>query len=115
MPQIVNNGSELIRINPANNHVEYSNNSGRSWYFRYSGSSCGTFRDLLLYGGELIAATSKGIYYSNNKGASWYLRSSAGGCGEFLSLADGGRELLATTTKGLYYSNNKGASWYKRS
>lgn len=116
MPQIVNHGSELIRINTAKNCVEYSNNNGHSWYSRYSGSSCGTFHDLLYYGKDLLAATSKGVYYSNNDGRSWYLRytTTSSGCGEFLSLSDGGREVLASTSKGFFYSNNEGHSWYRR-
>lgn len=114
MSQIANNGGELIRINTSKNSIEYSNNKGYSWYSRYSGSSCGTFRDLLIYKGELLAATSKGVYYSNNQGMSWYSRYTSGECGEFLNLADGGRDLLASTTKGLYYSNNRGNSWYRR-
>lgn len=114
MPQIVNHGSELIRINPAKNSIEYSNNNGFSWYSRYSGSSYGYFRDLLYFGGELIVATSKGIYYSNNDGRSLYPRYTSSGCGNFISLADGGKELLATTSQGFYYSNNKGFAWYKR-
>ena len=113
MSQIVNIGSELIRINPAKNSIEYSNNKGNSWFSRHSGSSCGTFKDLLIYGGELIATTSKGVYYSNNKGCSWYCRHASGSV-EFQSLADGGKELLAMTSKGLHYSNNKGCSWYRR-
>ena len=44
MPQLITYGNELIRINPANNRIEYSTNRGISWISRYSGSSCGTFR-----------------------------------------------------------------------
>lgn len=47
MPQLITYGNELIRINPANNRIEYSSNRGISWMSRYSGSSCGTFRDLI--------------------------------------------------------------------
>lgn len=115
MSQIISYQNLMVRINPAKNCIEYSNNRGSSWYQRYSGSSCGVFSDLILYGNEIIAATSKGIYYSNNGGSSWYQRYSGSSCGQFLSLMDGGRELLANTTKGLYYSNNRGSSWYKRS
>lgn len=115
MPQIINFGSEMIRINTAKNTIEYSTSSGRTWYTRYSSNSCGTFVDLLPYGNEIIAITSKGVYYSTSKGSTWYCRYSSNSCGTFLSLMDGGRELLAQTSKGLYYSTSKGSTWYKRS
>ena len=114
MPQMISFGSEMIRINPAKNHIEFSNNSGFSWYTRCSSTASGTFMDLLPYGNEILAITSKGIYYSTNKGASWYNRCTSTAAGTFLSLMDGGKELLAQTSKGLYYSTNKGAAWYKR-
>ena len=112
MPQMINYGSEMLKISPKG--IEYSTSGGRSWYIRYSGSSCGTFMDLLPYGNELLAVTSKGVYYSTSQGRSWYMRYSGSSCGNFLSLADGGRELLANTSKGLYYSTSAGRSWYKR-
>lgn len=114
MPQLISFGSEMIRINPANNRIEYSTNRGFSWCTRYSGISVGTFVDLLPYGNEIIAATSKGIYYSTNKGSSWCGRYLGNSSGSFLSLMDGGREILAQTSKGLYYSTNKGSSWCRR-
>ena len=70
--------------------------------------------DLLPYGNEILAITSKGIYYSTNKGGSWNNRCTSTSAGTFLSLMDGGKELLAQTSKGLYYSTNKGGSWNKR-
>ena len=74
MPQLITYGNELIRINPANNRIEYSTNRGISWMGRFSGSSCGTFRDLLPYNGKIIAITDKGVYYSTNEGISWMRR-----------------------------------------
>ena len=74
MPQIVNLGKELVRINTQKNTVEYSQNGGRSWVMRFSNNSYGTFRDLLVYGRELLACTSKGLYYSRNEGRSWVKR-----------------------------------------
>ena len=74
MPQLITYGNELIRINPANNRIEYSTNRGISWMSRYSGSSCGTFRALLPYNGKIIAITDKGVYYSTNEGISWMRR-----------------------------------------
>jgi len=68
MPQLITYGNELIRINPANNRIEYSINRGISWISRYSGSNCGTFRDLVPYNGKIIAITDKGVYYSPGLG-----------------------------------------------
>ena len=114
MPQMIMLGSEMIRINPAKNTIEYSTSQGRSWSTRYSSTSCGEFIDLLPYGNELLAATSKGIYYSTSQGRSWSSRYTSSSCGEFQCLMDGGRELLAQTSKGLYYSTSSGRSWSKR-
>ncbi|MBR0299831.1 MAG: hypothetical protein IJQ93_05900 [Bacteroidales bacterium] len=55
MPQLITYGDELIRINPANNRIEYSTNRGISWITRYSGSSWVTFRDLVPYNGKMLA------------------------------------------------------------
>ena len=114
MPQMIMLGSEMIRINPAKKTVEYSTSQGRSWSTRYSSSSCGEFIDLLPYGNELLAVTSKGVYYSTSQGRSWSSRYTSSSCGEFQCLMDGGRELLAQTSKGLYYSTSQGRSWSKR-
>ena len=114
MPQMIMLGSEMIRINPAKKTIEYSTSQGRSWSTRYSSSSCGKFIDLLPYGNELLAVTSKGIYYSTSQGRSWSSRYTSSSCGEFQCLMDGGRELLAQTSNGLYYSTSSGRSWSKR-
>ena len=114
MPQIVNLGRELVRINVQKNSVECSQNGGRSWVTRCSNASYGTFRDLLEYDGELLACTSKGVYVSTNDGRSFAPRCTNSSYGEFLNLQDGGSELLANTTKGLYYSRNGGRSWVRR-
>ena len=114
MPQMIMLGSEMIRINPAKKTIEYSTSQGRSWSTRYSSSSCGEFIDLLPYGNELLAVTSKGIYYSTSQGRSWSSRYTSSSCGEFQCLMDGGRELLAQTSNGLYYSTSSGRSWSKR-
>ena len=114
MPQMIMLGSEMIRINSAKNTIEYSTSQGRSWSTRYSSTSCGAFIDLLPYGNELLAATSKGIYYSTSQGRSWSSRYMSSTCGEFQCLMDGGRELLAQTSNGLYYSTSSGRSWSKR-
>ncbi|MGN0281145.1 MAG: hypothetical protein ACI4B3_02455 [Prevotella sp.] len=115
MPQIVNLGRELVRINPAKNSIECSQNGGRSWVMRCSNSSYGTFRDLLVYGRELLACTSKGLYASTNEGRSFVPRcTNTSSYGDFLNLQNAGTELLANTTKGLYYSRNEGRSWVRR-
>ena len=114
MPQIVNLGRELVRINVQKNSVEYSQNGGRSWVTRCSNSSYDTFRDLLVYGNELLACTSKGVYVSTNDGRSFAPRCTNNSYGEFLNLQESGSELLANTTKGLYYSRNGGRSWVRR-
>lgn len=112
---MISNGNELIRVSPKNNsYLEYSKNGGSSWSSRCTSSSYGVFIDLLQYGSELLAVTSKGIYYSKNGGTSWSSRYTSSSCGTFMSLQDGGGQLLAQTTKGLYYSKNGGSSWSKK-
>ena len=68
MAQMILHGRELIRINTQKNYIEYSTNDGRSWHTRYTCTHAGNFIDLLDYGSEIIACTSKGIYFSMNKG-----------------------------------------------
>ena len=115
MPQIVNLGRELLRINMQKNSVEYSQNGGRSWVMRCCNGSYGTFMDLLVYGREILACTSKGLYVSTNDGRSFAPRcTNTSSYGDFLNLQDAGTELLANTSKGLYYSRNEGRSWVRR-
>lgn len=120
MPQIIKTGGglfssgELIRINPSNNSIESSGNGGRSWIPRCTNTSYGTFRDLLLVGREILAATSRGLYVSTNSGRSFSPRCVNSSYGDFLNLQDEGNTLLANTTKGLYYSTNGGRSWVRR-
>ena len=97
MPQIVNLGRELLRINAQKNSVEYSQNGGRSWVMRCCNGSYGEFRDLLVYGRELLACTSKGLYVSTNEGRSFAPRCTNSSYGDFLNLQDSGTELLANT------------------
>ena len=99
MAQEINLGSELLRICPTDdNKIEYSTNNGRSWHTRYKGSSAGDFYDLAVFGDEIFAITSKGVYASKN-----------GGCSQVI-----GTELIAHTSKGTYVSKNEGRSWSKR-
>ena len=58
--QLINTGSELLRINTAKNSIEYSSNGGRSWVTRCSNStSYGTFISLLPYGREIPLLDAK--------------------------------------------------------
>jgi len=113
--QLINTGSELLRINTAKNSIEYSSNGGRSWVTRCSNSiSFGTFISLLPYGREILVCTNKGLCVSQNHGHSFSPRCTNTSYGDFLSLMQNGNELLANTSKGLYYSRNDGRSWVKR-
>ena len=113
MGLMVSFGNELIRYNPANNHIEYSTSRGATWFTRSSGGNIGKVRSMIVYGDELILCSDKGVMYSKNKGSSWYTRNST--YKNFTDLQDAGTEILATTVDGhLYYSKNKGSSWYRR-
>lgn len=122
MPQMIKIGGglfskgELLRINPGKNTIEASSNDGRSWSPRCTNSvSYGTFHDLLAYGREILAATSRGIYVSTNSARSFSVRcSNTVSYGDFLNLQADGSTLLANTSKGLYYSKNGGRGWIKR-
>jgi len=110
---MVSYGNELIRFNAANGHIEYSTSRGCSWTLRYSGSSIGRVKALIVYGNELLVCSDKGIFYSTSKGCAWTLRCST--YKNFIDLQDCGRELLATTDDGhLYYSTSKGCAWTRR-
>ena len=114
MAQLINYGREMLRINTQKNAIEYSTNEGRNWIPRYTGSVAGIFYDLLQFGNELLACTSKGIYYSTNEGRNWIPRYTGSAVGTFQQLSIDGHNLLATTSKGLYYSTNEGRNWIKR-
>ena len=114
MGQMIQSGSELIRINTQKNSIEYSKDGGRSWHSRYTSTQAGTFVDLLQYGLEILACTSKGIYFSKDEGRSWHSRFIGSSYGSFLQLASDGQNILATTSKGLYYSKDSGRSWHRR-
>lgn len=118
MPQIVNNGSKLIRINTAKNTLESSQNGGITWVTLNNNANsfnCGTFIDLIYSGRDLLACTSKGLYVSKNDGLTFILKcANSLSHGDFQAININGQELLATTSKGLYYSRNGGISWIKR-
>ncbi len=117
MPQLINTGDELLRINTVRNTIEISRNGGRSWVTHCANStSYGTFRDLFQYGGEIIVCTSRGLYVSNSGGRSFVIRcQNTSAYGEFQTLStDPSGNLLANTSKGLYISRNGGRGWVKR-
>lgn len=116
MPQLIPLGRELLRINSSKNTIEYSADGGRSWLTRCPNPSYGEWRDLLLWGKELLAVSSKGVYVSTNAGYSWLCRAQNNTIGgaEFYALQDGGAQLLADTSRGLQYSTNAGRSWLRR-
>lgn len=105
---------ELLRINTANNTIESSANGGRTWIPRCTKTSYGTFLDLLLFGREILAVTSKGIYFSTNSAQSFFPRCINHSFGDFINLQEDGNTLLANTTRGLFYSVNGGKSWLKK-
>ena len=121
MPQIIKIGGglfskgELLRINPGKNTIEVSTNEGRSWSPRCTNASYSTFRDLLLVGSEILAATSRGLYVSTNSARSFSPRCiNTASYGDFLNLQVDGNTLLANTSRGLYYSTNGGRGWVRR-
>ena len=115
MPKLIAFGGELIRINPSNNHIEFSHNRGVSWLTRSSSSSQGKFKDLIEYDGELYACTENGVYRSPNKGVSWLCKSSTDAAKSLVTIQDAGRELIGTSDDGhVYFSTNKGVTWLRR-
>ena len=114
MAQMILHVRELIRIYTLKNYIEITTSDRRSGNTRYNGTHAGDFIDLIDYGSEIIACTSKGIFSSTNGGGNWHSRYSGNLAGSFIQLVVDGRDILATTTKGLYYSNNGGLSWHRR-
>ena len=114
MAQMISRGREIVRINTKKNSIEYSVDGGRNWHSRYSGSCAGNFIDLLDYGSEILACTSKGVYYSKDDGRNWHTRYTGSSYGSFIQLMADGKNVLATTSKGVYYSTDGGRNWHKR-
>ena len=112
---ILNNGNEVIRINPSKG-LEYSKDNGRNWHLRKANSSnYGEFKDLLVYGTEILIISAKGLYYSKDGCSNLHLRKAQStSYGFFVSLANAGGELLVTTTNGLYYSRDGGCNLHRR-
>lgn len=118
MPQIITISGffhkSLLKVNTNKNIIEVSENGGKSWSSRFTSPNCGIFRDLLLYKGNVLLCTSKGLYVSTNNGKSFSPRYNNPSVGEFQSLQDNGKEILALTSKGLYWSTNEGKTWTKK-
>lgn len=114
MAQMIQRGRELVRINVQKNAIEYSHDGGRNWNRRCMSSGYGTFMDLLDFGSELLACTSKGIYYSKDDGRNWNSRCTGSSYGTFMQLMADGSNVLANTSKGLYYSKDGGRNWTRR-
>ncbi|WP_314272594.1 hypothetical protein [Hoylesella shahii] len=114
MAQLINFGGDVIRINSLKNIIEYSTNGGCTWTTRCSDASVGTFINLSVFGGELLACTSKGVYSSQNSGKTWSARCILTSYGSFFDIFADGSNLWATTSRGLYYSVNSGRSWCPR-
>ncbi len=114
MAQMIQRGRELVRINIPKNTIEYSPDGGRNWNRRCSSNSYGNFKDLIDYGNEILACTSKGIYYSKDDGRNWSSRYIGSSYGDFIQLTTDGSTILANTSKGLYYSKDGGRNWHKR-
>ena len=74
-----------------------------------------TFHDLLVFGREILASTTRRLYASTNAARLFTPRCvSNSSYGDFLHLQTDGNTLLANTTHGLYYSTNGGRSWVRR-
>lgn len=86
MAQMIQRGKELIRINTQKNSIEFSINGGSSWRSRFTGNFPGVFVDLMNYGSEILACTSRGIYCSKDGGNTWHYRYIGSSCGSFLQL-----------------------------
>ena len=116
MAQMIQHGSEIIRINTQKNTIEYSKDGGRSWHIRFFNISGGKgiFVDLFDNGSEILACTSKGVFSSKDDGHSWHSRCTNSDFGEFRQLASDGQNLLATTSKGLFCSKDGGHSWHRK-
>ena len=116
MAQMIQHGSEIIRINTQKNTIEYSKDGGRSWHIRFFNISGGKgiFVDVFDNGSEILACTSKGVFSSKDDGHSWHSRCTNSAFGEFRQLASDGQNLLATTSKGLFCSKDGGHSWHRK-
>lgn len=114
MPQLIEIGSDFLRINPIKNSLEMSKDKGRNWTSKCTSSSYGTFKDLSLFGSELYAVTSKGIYSSKDGGRNFSAKCTSSSYGEFQTIMVNGTELYAQTSKGLYASKDGGRNWTRR-
>ena len=113
MPQLIECGTELIRINSSNNSIEYSRD-GRNWVRRCTSKAYGTFLDLCLFGSMIYAVTTKGVYFSKDKGLNFTCKCNSTAYGNFQTIMVRGTELYAQTSKGLYASKDEGRNWVRK-
>lgn len=114
MPQLITIGTDLCRINPAKNSIEISRDKGRNWTAKCISNSYGTFKDLCLFGAEIYAVTSKGVYISKDGGRNFSSKCTSSSYGEFQTIMAQGSVLYAQTSKGLYASKDGGRNWTKK-
>lgn len=114
MPQLIEIGTDLYRINPSKNSIEISRDKGRNWASKCNTSSYGIFKDLCLVGPEIYAVTSKGIYYSKDGGRNFTSKCTSSSYGEFQTIMARGSEIYAQTSKGLYASKDGGRNWTRK-
>lgn len=114
MPQIIEIGREIYRINPSKNSIEFSKDGGRNWTSKCTSSAYGTFKDLCLFGTEIYAVTTRGVYFSKDGGRNWTSKCTSSAYGEFQSLMVHGSELYAQTSKGLYASKDGGRNFFRK-
>ena len=115
MPQLINVGTKLFRVNSAKNCLDISYTGGPLWVSRSKmGPRFGRLKDLLWYHDKLYALTETGIWYSRNEGADWGVRGSGSIAKSLVALQDGGKDLLGLHQNGgLYRSYNEGADWVR--
>lgn len=114
MAQIIEIGRDIYRINPIKNSIEFSRDGGRNWTSKCTSSAYGTFKDLCLYGSEIYAVTSKGIFFSRDGGRNWTSKCTSSAYGEFQTLMARGAELYTQTSKGLYASKDGGRNFTRK-
>lgn len=119
MPQIIQKGNELIRINPTKrSELDYSTDNGRNWNRRYATNvTLGEFVDLLDLGNEVLAIVKGGkeIHYSPDGFRNLNRRyGTNANVGIFQNFNLNGTEILATTDKGLFYSKDNARNWNRR-
>lgn len=105
MSQLISVGRQFYRINPTKNSIEVSND-GRYWSSKCTSSAYGIFKDLCLFGREIYAVTTNGVYSSQDNGRTWQWRRDGLSGVECQALMVSGSELYVQTSRGFYVSKN---------